>query len=213
MKESFLSFDYKARYFQLGELNPETEDIWIIFHGYGQLASYFIKKFKDLEKEGICLIVPEGLNRFYLQGFAGRVGATWMTKEDRLTDIENYISYLNRLYDDVIAPAMSSRTKLTLFGFSQGCATMARWALQAKFDFHRIIIWAGVIPPDLDFEQGKEVLKNKISYFVYGTEDPFLEGTSVENIFKLVEKLEIKPTVFTFKGGHEIDADTLKKFI
>ena len=36
-------------------------------------------------------MAPEGLSRFYLEGFSGKVGATWMTREDRLNDIDNYL--------------------------------------------------------------------------------------------------------------------------
>ena len=38
-----------AKYFTLGELNENTETVWFVIHGYGQLAEYFIKKFKVLE--------------------------------------------------------------------------------------------------------------------------------------------------------------------
>lgn len=213
MEEKYLNFEIKARYIQSGALNANTENIWIVLHGYGQLASYFLKNFKILESSTTCLIAPEGLSRFYLNGFSGRVGATWMTKEDRLTDIENNLNYLNNLYTHIVAPFQTSGTKVTLLGFSQGCATLMRWIVENHVIFDRMILWAGVVPPDLDFIKGKKLLKNKESYFIYGYDDPFLEETSLESIFKLFEILDIHPRVYTFKGGHEINDQILKKFI
>ena len=62
-------------------------------HGYGQLGASFSKALEPLEGDARVIAVPEALNRFYLDDPAKRhgpdspVGATWMTREDRLTDI------------------------------------------------------------------------------------------------------------------------------
>src|SRR5690242_15478023 len=98
MSSNTLSFPFSARYFKLGEINEHTTEVWFVLHGQGQLAEFFIQKFKMLEDQNICVIAPEGLSRYYLEGYTGRVGATWMTKENRLMDINNYIQYLNAVY-------------------------------------------------------------------------------------------------------------------
>ncbi len=67
----------------------EPENVWILFHGYGQSASYFLMNFKDFEPENSLLIAPEGLSKFYLKGVDGRVGASWMTKENREAEIQD----------------------------------------------------------------------------------------------------------------------------
>ena len=61
------------------------------------MPQYFIKKFEQLKRPEILFVAPEGLHRFYLKGNAGRVGSSWMTKEDRLNDIDDY----NRMLDQV----------------------------------------------------------------------------------------------------------------
>jgi len=148
IQQSDLSFSFKARYYKLGEINEHTRQIWFAIHGYGQLAQYFIRKFSPLESQGICVIAPEGLSRFYLNqleegGFRGndKVGATWMTKENRLTDIENYITYLNEIYHKEIG---SSGKRISVLGFSQGTATASRWVMANKIHFNRLILWAKV---------------------------------------------------------------------
>src|SRR5690349_9000283 len=102
MMQHEISFEFRARYFKLGEISTQTKQVWFVLHGYGQLAQYFIKKFSILQDHNICVIAPEGLSHFYLENFqAGsgrkndRVGATWMTRENRMMDIENYVQYLN----------------------------------------------------------------------------------------------------------------------
>ena len=52
----------------------EEKTIWIVFHGYGQLAKFFLRKFNLLFEDNTLIVAPEGLNHFYLKGFSGRVG-------------------------------------------------------------------------------------------------------------------------------------------
>ena len=78
--EHSIKVENTAHYVSLGELNRETKEIWIVCHGYGQLAKFFIRKFKILQKESVYIVAPQGFHKFYLKGFSGRVGASWMTK-------------------------------------------------------------------------------------------------------------------------------------
>ncbi|HNC31872.1 MAG TPA: radical SAM protein, partial [Cyclobacteriaceae bacterium] len=70
MQELSISFNYHGRYFKLGEINSDTRAVWFVLHGYGQLAQYFLRKFKSLEAHGICVIAPEGLSHYYLEDAA-----------------------------------------------------------------------------------------------------------------------------------------------
>ncbi|MFT7345493.1 MAG: putative esterase, partial [Lentimonas sp.] len=77
------------------EENP-NDQLLIVLHGYGQLSQFFIQKFSSLTHQ--CdIIAPEGMHRFYLNGSSGRVGASWMTKEERETDIEDNQKYLEEV--------------------------------------------------------------------------------------------------------------------
>ena len=50
MEKKNISISKKARYFQLGKISEQTKTIWFVFHGYGMLSKYFIKKFKPIIK-------------------------------------------------------------------------------------------------------------------------------------------------------------------
>ncbi|RAV99114.1 alpha/beta hydrolase [Pseudochryseolinea flava] len=213
-----VKFSFEARYATLGELSSQTKSIWFVIHGYGQLAQYFIRKFTSLESAQTFFVAPEGLSKFYLedvqsrkQSGNNRVGSSWMTKENRQMDIANYITYLNAVYDDVTNPA--PQVPITFLGFSQGAATVSRWATQSNRRFDRLILWAGVFPPDMDFAHGGDILKHKETHLVYGTQDPFLNDERFTEMRLISNKLGINPTHTTFEGGHDIDSDTLKKFI
>jgi predicted esterase len=211
MEQQELQFDFKARYYRLGKLDSETQQLWFVLHGYGQLAQFFIQKFKALEEAGICVVAPEGLSRFYLNENGGRVGATWMTKENRLVDIENYISYLNQVYKKETGSA-TSLPPVTLLGFSQGAATAARWLMNKQIKPDRLILWAGLFPPDMDFEKGSEVLRGIEVIEVYGKQDQFITENSLQQMKELNNKLNLQPTVIEFEGKHELNNEVLLKF-
>jgi predicted esterase len=143
MQKHQLTIPKTARYVTIGEINDQTENIWFVIHGYGQLAEYFIKKFNVLDDGKTVIIAPEALSRFYLKEFSGRVGATWMTREERDSEILDYLNYLNLLYDTVLQNADVNKLKINILGFSQGTATVARWCMNEHIKYDRLILWAG----------------------------------------------------------------------
>lgn len=214
MKELTTEFNFKGRYFKLGEITPETKSVWFVLHGYGQLAQYFIPKFKTLTEHNICVIAPEGLSHYYMEDAVSRsksgstrVGASWMTRENRLLDIENYMTYLDSVFNLEIG--MHKNLNITLLGFSQGAATASRWALSSSIYFNRLILWAGILPTDMNFEKGKELLKDKEFITVYGKNDPFLTESRFGEMKTLSDKLGISPAPIVFDGVHEIHEPTL----
>lgn len=200
----------QARYFTLGSLNAKTPAVWLVCHGYGQLASYFIRHFQPLANAGHFIVAPEGLSRFYLEGFNGRVGATWMTREDRQTDIDNYVRYITAVYESATVQHPSS--PLHLLGFSQGVATISRWATLSGKPFEELVLWAGVFPPDLPVEASVPALKNGRVSIVYGTEDPFIGESQLLEQEKVFSNLGVKPKVISFSGKHEISGEVLKTY-
>jgi predicted esterase len=211
MAEHLVSLNYKARYFTLGELNDQTREVWFVLHGQGQLAKFFIQKFKAFITHHIYVIAPEGLSHHYLDNMDGRVGATWMTKENRQTDIENYITYLNK----VLKAELPDQTKynVTVLGFSQGAATASRWIMDGKLNFKRLILWGGMFAHDIGFEKGQEILRGKDIILAYGRQDPFLTDERFAEFNTISAKLNVMPTEITFEGAHELHEPTLLNFI
>src|SRR3954465_8151819 len=86
-----------ARYYTLGDTSTTPRELWIVLHGHGQLAGAFIRYFGDLEDGGTLVVAPEALSRYYLVPIDSApasergVGATWMTREDRVHEIDDYL--------------------------------------------------------------------------------------------------------------------------
>lgn len=218
MKEQELYFHYKARYYTEGVNHAQTKKIWFVLHGYGQLAQYFINKFNTLTQADVYVIAPEGLSKFYLQDVStrthtgnNRVGATWMTRENRLSEIENYITYLNLIYKKEVP--LDFRGEVTFFGFSQGAATATRWAIEGNTLFHQLILWSGILPADMNFEKAHMILKDKKVIEVFGQRDPYITDERLKEVTSLHTRLKIHPTRIEFDGSHEIHEDTLKRLI
>jgi predicted esterase len=208
MDEKSIKFDFEARYFQLGELSENTDNLIFVLHGYGQQAKYFLRKFDILNNGKNCIIAPEGLSKFYLEGFSGRVGATWMTKENRLVDIKNYLAYMENILKE-LKSSISKNTKITLIGFSQGSATASRWIDSTIFHFDQLILWAGIFPPDMNFERVSEKLRALKIYYIYGENDPFITPERLTEMMELSLKLDILPKIIKFDGEHDINKGVL----
>ena len=199
-----------ARYFQLGELGPSTKHIWYVLHGYGQLGEYFIKHFAPLMDESMVVLAPEGLSRFYLDGDYDRVGATWMTRVDRLDEIKDQMTYLETFHQSAMQKVNREDVTLTLLGFSQGVATGWRWMNRGTVNPDNFILWAGSVPKDFP-DDFIPKFREMNFYAVVGDEDQFI---SKENAEKYRDRLlEIHPAMkwFWFNGNHRMDAPTLAK--
>jgi len=193
------------RYRVLNE-GSTAKKILYVLHGYGQLSEYFIRKFRYLSDEYI-IIAPEGMHRFYLSGASGRVGASWMTKEARETDIADTLSYLDAL-DKKISKEYEFESRY-LLGFSQGGATAARWNQLGSTHFDALILWASVFPPDLP--NIIETEKSNSNYFVIGDEDEFY---SKENQDELIRDYQSKNyQTKRYKGNHDINNNTLTEIL
>ena len=204
-----INFQFKARYFTSGELNENTKFIWLVFHGYGQLAEYFIRNFNDLSEDHF-VIAPEGLSRYYLADTSGRVGASWMTKEDRLTDIQNQISYINEIYKTIKSEA-NNGTKLIVLGFSQGTATALRWIVNQRITPFKLLLWAGTIPPDLKAENENIDLSGIETVILKGDSDPYAGTDYMKNMDDWLKTYSLNYRLINYSGGHSIHIETLKQ--
>lgn len=213
MQEKHITVSKTARYFTLGQLSPSLEQVWYIFHGYGQLASDILKDFSSITKDSCYFIAPEGFSRFYLSGTSGDVGASWMTKEDRNNEIADYLQYLEIVNEQVTQKLPKHEFKTILFGFSQGVSTVCRWLGQLKIEADLLVLWAGIIPPDVDLWKIKAHYPSLQVYIVAGTQDPYARSDVIKEQEERLEKAEMHYRKIRFDGKHELHTTTLSKFI
>lgn len=203
-------FSFNARYYTCGELSAKTEKIWWVMHGYGQLATYFLRKFAHLDPDKNYIIAPQGLSKHYLEGFEGRVGAVWMTREDRLNDIANNMTYLQAVYAKESAkPYFNTVPQVYMLGFSQGCATLCRWLAESRVPYSRLVLWAGEMPADVLAKVHETSIASRELFFVYGNRDELITQDNAEKYFHSLKSAGIHPRVINFEGGHEITAEII----
>ena len=210
MIENSLVSQKSGRYFLSQEPSKEIEQLWIVCHGYGQLANYFLKWFEPISNEKILIVAPEGFHRFYINGFSGRVGASWMTKEDRLNDISDYINFLDDVFLTIV-PKLNSNCFIHALGFSQGVATITRWVCNSKIKVDSLTLWAGRIPEEIKIDCNIEKLNALNLKLFYGTDDPFYSEVSVEKELDIIKNQKINFLPNKYEGKHKIEIDPLKK--
>lgn len=211
MKRS-IRFEYESHYFLSQEPTFEEKEIWLVVHGYGQLAEFFIRKFKSYFSPERLFIAPEGTNYNYLEGFQGRVGANWMTKHERETAIENNHRLLNQLIDSLLE-GYAETPKINVLGFSQGAATATRWASNWDKKIDKIVLWAGGFALDLNIHAAHDTFAETDLILVLGEKDDLITSESIVRQEELILSLGKPVKRLTFEGGHELDARVLEKII
>lgn len=214
MTEHHLMVQRTARYYTIGELTDQTKSISFCLHGFGQLAQYFSRKFSDLDDGQTLIVVPEGLSRLYLNGEYDRIGASWLTREDRDHEINDFLGYLNTLFDLVLNGRDPAEFHVTLLGFSQGAATACRWLNAGHIRADRLILWAGYFPNGLTDMIDPAKLTDVDCHYVYGKQDEYLvELSDIDGYLNRLQT-DVPNLKFTaFDGGHKVEPDVLKHLV
>ena len=213
MIKKTLQIEKKARYFLLGNPGNDTSIVWVVLHGYGMLSEFFIQKFKKLENKNTLILAPEALNRFYIDTNYGRVGASWMTKDERQDDIKENIKYLNSLMDQIIKEIGHNRFKINVLGFSQGGATACRWLFKSGLKFENLIMWAGDIPKDTLTEENRLKWNDMNTHLVMGKKDELINEEMKAKFLKLVTDYKLDYKLTLYDGDHRIYPDVLMELI
>lgn len=207
-----VQIDFTAPYHTFGELNNETKTIWIACHGYGQLAEYFIRKFRVFEQQGHFGVVLQGLHKFYFT--QERVGASWMTKHDREIDLENQFTYYKQVFETVYGELDLNTVKVNLLGFSQGVSAIARLLFHLKLPFDNLVLWAGGFPPELPGSDASFLKERHRVIVALGDNDQYYND---ENYQVNIEYLENTfPNGIDFKsysGDHSLKPDLLNEWL
>ena len=197
-----------ARVFTLGNVESSTV-IWIVLHGYAQLASDFLNDFKSLVNPQTAVIAPEALHRFYRRGFYGDVVSSWMTKDDRESDIRDYLEYLNTVYAQFIKPHQT----VHVLGFSQGVATACRWIAEGTPTPKNLILWAGTFPTDIDLQLGTSRIRDIKTYMTFDHNDVFRTEESWQKQLDFFDQNQLHPILFEYEGGHKVPKNELLRFV
>ena len=200
-----------AHYYTLGQLSASTKYIWLVCHGYGQAADRFLKKFDHLDLDQHFFIAPEGLSRFYWQGVHGDVVASWMTSKDRLHEIDDHTNFLNSIYEHYASQYPT--INWVFFGFSQGCATIMRYLDKYRVKGVSICLWAGSLPPDLNYADMSPYLNQMDLTMIVGDNDEYIPENRLQQELVRLQQHQVPLNIIRFSGTHRIDRNVLSQYI
>jgi predicted esterase len=204
-----------ARYAVLGADASVADEIWLVCHGYGQLASRFIRRFGVLDNGRRLIVAPEGLSRFYLSGGTrphsdeDKVGASWMTREGRDAEIADQVTFLDMVLERAAGGLLRAGVRVIGLGFSQGAATICRWAARTAMPPDQLVLWGSGVPADLLTGEGRERLVRAALTIVVGSRDPVADDRRLAAHRKQLDAARLSYRLVTFDGGHEMDGAVL----
>lgn len=210
---NFLSVQRTARFFTLGDASGDAQRLIFACHGYGQLAGQFIYKFTEQLDSATLVVAPEALSRLYLDQTYSRIGASWMTREDRDHEIADYCAYLTRLFGQISAQSVSPQARSVFFGFSQGCTTLTRWMVKERPPFDALVLWGGAFADDMDYLACGDYFSGKKIFVVFGDADPFVTPDQVAKLNDFARAQGLVYEVVSFPGKHEIDRSVLTRVL
>ncbi|HSJ12976.1 MAG TPA: dienelactone hydrolase family protein [Longimicrobiales bacterium] len=211
-QEHHLAVRRTARYYSLGDAT--ARELWFVVHGYSQLAGRFIRRFRDIDDARRLVVAPEALNRYYFESAPGAhaadagVGATWMTREDRLVEIGDYVAYLDTLHRHVAGALAAPPERIVALGFSQGAATVARWAAQGAARIDHVVLWAGYLPPELEPAPG--LFRGARLTWMLGRDDPYTPASKVGAISAQLHAAGLAHELRFYDGGHRVEPAALR---
>ena len=169
------------------------------FHGYGEDAKALMAELEQLpEARTWSLATIQALHRFYVRS-TGEIVASWMTRQDRLTAIEDNIRYVEKAVGQLLKHH-TPNIPLVYVGFSQGTAMAYRAAAKAGHRSACIVALGGDVPLELA-EDGLDRLPPVL--IGRGLEDAWYSETKLQEDLDLLANHGVACTAARFDGGHE----------
>lgn len=217
MQERRLTVYRSARYYASAATG--AREVWVVCHGYGQSAKALGGYLESIARPHRLIICPEGLSRFYAPAegsiHGSEVGASWMTREDREREIDDYVRWIDRACTDALEQAsVLAPERLIVLGFSQGGHTACRWVDRSTYlppeRCDRLILWGSGLPEDLDLERHAPWLSGRL-IFVSGTRDRYVTPDAIARQKALLDAHGVEAEFRSFEGGHRLDTGTLEE--
>lgn len=230
--EYHLRVDRTARFYTSGVAGADTREVWIVCHGYAQLARNFIRAFEPIAGASRLVVAPEALNRYYVERAPGqsaqqaRVGATWMTREDREHEIEDYIACLDAVAARVllevggaadtraahavrVGAAADRRVRTVALGFSQGAATVSRWAARGTAHLDHVVLWGAGLAHELAPARG--LFRGAALTIAAGSTDRQFDEGAIARQLDGLRDTGVEATLLRYEGGHRIEPAALRE--
>ena len=199
--EKWVGYEARASYSSLFTYGPQTQRMWMVFHGIGYLARYFLRHFEGLDANTNYVVAPQAPSLYYLNDTYTHVGASWLTREQTQPHMENLLGFLDGV---ARAEDFASAPERILLGYSQGVSVLLRWAARRKVACEHLVLYAGKPPAELTPEDFSYLPETTRVLLLFGAADPFLPETAREGLLARYRELFGKRLeLHMYAGGHK----------
>ncbi|MCB0451550.1 MAG: esterase [Aequorivita sp.] len=196
-------------YSTLNTLTEETKNIWVVFHGMGYLSKYFIKYFSELDADENYIIAPQAPSKYYQDKDFRHVGASWLTRENTVTETQNILNYVDAVYKKEL---VKNYPNLIVLGYSQGVSIATRWVASRKIQCDKLILHSGGIPNELKTQDFEFLKPSAQVIYIYGNKDQYItEARETEEKLKGSRLFHSRLKIEVFEGIHEVNREFLLK--
>lgn len=207
--EKSVSYTTREPYFTLGSPRQGSGNTWVVFHGIGQLARYFLRNFTHLDLTRNYVLAPQAPSLYYTSDTYDRVGASWLTRENTASQMENLLAYLDGMAAE---EGLKECNNLIVFGYSQGVSVLCRWVARRRITCKRIILYAGRVPSELssgDFEHLPESCRVEL---YHGDSDPMADKWGRKELADHARAVfGSRLEIVNYRGGHEIQRKWIRE--
>jgi len=207
--EKEIVYTISNSYTTLNSLTSKTKNVIFACHGMGYLSRYFLKYFKGLNSDDNYIIIPQAQSKYYIAPKMKHVGASWLTKENTLKEMENIISY----FDSVLSNEKIENLNFIFLGYSQGVSVAMRYLAKRKIIVSKLILMSGGIPKELTPKDFKYLKNKAVIYYVYGDKDEYITEDFLNSEKKRFEDLFSNINYIEFDGNHEIKTEIIESII
>ena len=207
-REKQVSYQITNTYSVLNRFTEKTKNVWLVCHGIGYLSRYFIRHFNHLDADENYIIAPQAQSKYYLKSDYKHVGASWLTKENTESEIENVLNYLDEVF---MEENLSEAPNLIVLGYSQGVSVATRYLAHRKINCAQLILHSGKIPEELTSKDFAFLKDTKVTY-LYGTQDEYLKKGIIEVEEERMQSLFPNNfEIITYNGGHQFNTEIIEK--
>ncbi len=193
------------------EPGPAISELWYVLHGQGMRAVPFLDSCGAIAAPSRLIVAPEALSRYYEGAITSKnaaVVASWMTRDQRDSEIRDYVRYLDDLHASLAARFGGTPPPVTIIGFSQGGATSVRWVANGNVQPAHLVVWASSLPPEIDYVANAAIRAPKLTY-VCGTKDVYITPKVLDQQLGMLRAANLPHAAVSFVGGHRLDDATL----
>jgi predicted esterase len=104
----------------------------------------------------------------------------------------------------VAAHHVAKGARVHVIGFSQAAATATRWIEHGRATVHRLILWAGLLPPETKIAGDPQALRGMPLVIVVGNRDHYVTPELLDAERARLNRASVPHRVLTFDGGHAV---------